>query len=114
MPEPESPRNLSPSAERMIREVGARQERIARGRSGQGSILSSIAILGVIGWSVTVPTVLGVVLGVWIDHRWPSRFSWALTLLLVGLAVGCTSAWLRIGPRDGSGPRGGSERTGDE
>ena len=97
MPEPESPQKLPPSAERMIREVGTRQERIARGRSQRNSILSSIAVLGVVGWSVTLPTVLGVVIGVWIDHRWPSRFSWALTLLLVGLAIGCTNAWLRIG-----------------
>ena len=96
MPEPESPQKLSPSAERMIREVGTRQERIARGRSDRNSILSSIAILGVVGWSVTMPTVLGVILGVWIARRWPSRFSWALTLLMVGLAVGCTNAWLRI------------------
>jgi len=96
MPEPESPRKLSPSAERMIREVGTRQERIARGRSQRNSILSSIAVLGLVGWSVTIPTVVGVLLGVWIDRRWPSRFSWALTLLMVGLAVGCTNAWLRI------------------
>jgi ATP synthase protein I len=114
MPEPESPRNLPPSAERMIREVGTRQERIARARSQKNSILSSIAILGVIGWSVTLPTVLGVVLGVWIDRRWPGRFSWALTLLMAGLAIGCTSAWLRIRPRGGSGPRGGAGRTSDE
>jgi ATP synthase protein I len=96
MPDQESPRRLSPSAERMIREVGVRQERIARGRSQKNSVLSSIAILGVVGWSVTMPTVLGAVLGVWIDRHWPSRFSWAVTLLMAGLAVGCTNAWLRI------------------
>jgi ATP synthase protein I len=96
MPDPESPQKLSPSAERMIREVGLRQARIARGQSQKNSILSSIAILGVVGWSVTMPTVLGVVLGVWIDRHWPSHFSWALTLLMAGLVVGCANAWLRI------------------
>lgn len=81
----------------MIREVGTRQKRIARGRSQKDNIWSSIAILGVVGWSVTLPTVLGVVLGVWLDRHWPSRFSWTLTLLIAGLAIGCTNAWLRIG-----------------
>lgn len=93
MPEPQK---LTPSAERMIREVGVKQERIARGQGQKDNMWSSIAILGVVGWSVTVPTLLGVVLGVWIDHRWPSRFSWTLTLLMAGLATGCTNAWLRI------------------
>lgn len=95
MSEQESPK-LPPSAARMIRDVGAAQKRIERGRRQKNSVLSSIAILGVVGWSVTVPTVLGVVLGVWMDRRWPGRFSWALTLMMLGLAIGCTSAWLRI------------------
>lgn len=94
MPEP-SPK-LPPSAERMIREIGARQERAARGKAQRKTIWTSIAILGVVGWSVTVPTVLGVTAGVWIDRRWPSRISWTLTLLLAGLVLGCASAWLRI------------------
>ena len=96
MAEPEPPVKLPPAAERMLREVGAKQERIERGRARKGTFASSIAILGVVGWSVTVPTVLGVVAGVWIDRRWPSRISWTLTLLLAGLVIGCWSAWLRI------------------
>ena len=87
---------LPPAAEKMLREVGVKQERIERGRSRKGNLASSIAILGVVGWSVTVPTVLGVIAGVWIDRHWPSRISWTLTLLLAGLVIGCWNAWLRI------------------
>jgi ATP synthase protein I len=96
MAEPDSQQKLPPAAERMLREVGTKQERIARGRAHKNNNLSSIAILGVVGWSVTVPTVLGVVAGIWIDRHWPSRLSWTLTMLILGLAVGCTNAWLRI------------------
>ena len=53
MPEPES--KLSPGAERMIREVGVKQDRLARARGWKNCIFSSIAILGVVGWSVAVP-----------------------------------------------------------
>jgi ATP synthase protein I len=96
MAEPQTSRKLPPAAERMIREVGEREAQIERGRSGKKNILSSIAILGVVGWSITVPTVVGVVIGVWIDQRWPSRFHWTLMLLFAGLAIGCINAWLRI------------------
>jgi ATP synthase protein I len=53
-------------------------------------------MLGIVGWSVTVPTLAGVALGVWIDHKWPSPVSWTLTLLFVGLAIGCWNAWSHI------------------
>jgi ATP synthase protein I len=80
----------------MIREVGAKQDRMARARGRKNGIFSSIAILGVVGWSVAVPTLIGVALGLWIDHHWPSRFSWTLMLLVGGLVLGCLSAWLRV------------------
>ena len=94
MPEPES--KLSPSAERMIRDVGVKQDRMLRARGRKSGLLTSIAILGVVGWSVAIPTLAGVALGVWLDHRWPSRFSWTVMLLIGGLVFGCVSAWLRV------------------
>ncbi len=48
---------------------------------------------GLIGWSVTVPTLLGAVLGIWVDKHYPSSLSWTLMLLLLGLIVGCANAW---------------------
>jgi ATP synthase protein I len=50
-------------------------------------------MFGVIGWSVSVPTLIGIVLGVWLDRRWPGSFSWTLALLLAGVTVGCLNAW---------------------
>lgn len=52
-----------------------------------------LGMFGLVGWSVALPTVIGVALGVWIDNRWPSRVSWTLTLLVVGVALGCLNAW---------------------
>jgi ATP synthase protein I len=82
--------------QRMVRDVGAKQERMLRARNDKSGNWRAIAILGVVGWSVVVPTLVGVALGAWIDHRWPSAFSWAVMLLIVGLALGCLNAWLRI------------------
>ena len=40
---------------------------------------------GLIGWSVAVPTLLGAMLGLWLDRRHPGAHSWTLMLLVVGL-----------------------------
>lgn len=88
--------DLSPAAERMIRKVQTRQIQMERAKRQNNSFWNSVAMLGTIGWSVALPTLIGVAAGVWIDHRWPSRFSWALMLLMAGLVFGCTSVWLRI------------------
>lgn len=91
-----SPPKLPSSAERMIRQVESRQASALRAQSEKGDVWRSLAILGLVGWSVAVPTLVGAALGAWIDHRWPSRFSWTLMLLISGLVLGCTNAWLRI------------------
>ncbi|MCG6939303.1 MAG: AtpZ/AtpI family protein [Gammaproteobacteria bacterium] len=51
-------------------------------------------MFGLIGWSVAIPTVLGAVLGIWLDRHWPAeRISWTLSLLFVGILLGCINAW---------------------
>jgi ATP synthase protein I len=82
--------------DRMVRNVGEKQDRMLRARGRSGGNWSAIAVLGVIGWSVVVPTLGGIALGVWLDRTWPSRVSWTVTLLLIGLVAGCANAWLRV------------------
>ena len=50
-------------------------------------------MFGLVGWSVVLPTLLGTFLGVWLDKHFPGIHSWTLTLLIIGLIVGCVSAW---------------------
>ena len=57
------------------------------------SVWLGLGMSGLIGWSVAVPTVIGAAVGVWIDNKYPSRYSWTLMLLLLGLLFGCSSAW---------------------
>jgi ATP synthase protein I len=66
--------------------VQARQE-------GDRSIWAGLGLFGMVGWSVMVPMLLGIALGIWIDKRFPSSYSWTLMLLFVGLVLGCWSAW---------------------
>jgi len=53
-------------------------------------------MIGVLGWTIVAPTLLGVFAGRWLDHRFASGIFWTLGLLVAGLALGCTLAWKRI------------------
>src|SRR5271154_5510890 len=64
----------------------------ARGRSASG-VWFGLGMMGLIGWSVVVPTLLGAALGIWLDKHHPGRHPWTLAFLVVGLAVGCLNAW---------------------
>lgn len=69
------------------------QRRLRARREQQRTIWFSLGLFGIVGWSVAIPTLIGVALGVWLDARLESRVSWTLTLLFVGLAIGCANAW---------------------
>lgn len=50
-------------------------------------------MFGLVGWAVTIPTLFGAAIGVWIDSRWPGPHSWTLMLLILGVFLGCLNAW---------------------
>jgi len=62
-------------------------------REKDRSIWFGLGMFGLIGWSVAIPTLIGVAVGIWIDNTWSSRFSWTLMLLLIGVILGCVNAW---------------------
>ena len=57
------------------------------------SVWFGLGMFGMVGWSVTVPTLLGVAMGVWLDRNYKESFSWTLNGLIVGLFIGCALAW---------------------
>jgi ATP synthase protein I len=94
---------LSPRAE-LEREITKKQQRkLAARREGERSAWFGLGMFGLVGWSVALPTLLGIALGIWIDETWPSRFSWTLMLLTLGVGLGCLNAWWWI-QREGREP----------
>ena len=76
------------------RQVGAQAARKRKAqREAKRNIWFGLGMSGLIGWSVTVPSLIGAALGIWVDKHYPSTFSWTLMLLLIGLIVGCLNAW---------------------
>jgi ATP synthase protein I len=79
------------------REVGRKAQRKLRARKEEErAAWFWLGMFGLVGWSIAIPTLVGVALGLWIDRRWPAPASWTLTLLIIGVAVGCLNAWYWI------------------
>ena len=78
----------------LSQEVGAKAARKLRAqRHVTRTVWFGLGMIGLIGWSVAIPTLLGALLGLWLDQRYPGGRSWTLALLVVGLAIGCLNAW---------------------
>jgi len=75
-------------------DIGGSARRMKHARDNPGpSPLRGIGTFGMIGWSISVPTVGGVFLGLWLDRVAPQNFSWTIALLLGGVVVGGFIAW---------------------
>ena len=59
-------------------------------RHGLRPLWFGLGMFGMVGWSIALPTLVGAALGSWLDDdRWPGQVSWTLSLILIGLALGC-------------------------
>jgi ATP synthase protein I len=89
------PRSRVPPPEPNVTEtVGRKAERKLRARrEGRRAVWFGLGMFGLVGWAVALPTVAGVALGLWLDARVPSRISWTLTFLLLGILLGSLNAW---------------------
>ncbi|MGD0907899.1 MAG: AtpZ/AtpI family protein [Candidatus Acidiferrales bacterium] len=75
------------------REIGAKAARKLKAQNSAQGVWFGLGMMGLIGWSVVVPTLAGVALGIWLDKRHAGSHSWTLMLLVIGLAIGCLNAW---------------------
>ncbi|HDX8380254.1 MULTISPECIES: AtpZ/AtpI family protein [Aeromonas] len=64
------------------------------------TVWSGLGMMGLIGWSIAIPTLLGAALGLWLDERYPGGQSWTLALLAAGLTLGCFNAWRWLAKED--------------
>ncbi|WP_409421921.1 AtpZ/AtpI family protein [Pseudaeromonas sp. ZJS20] len=73
------------------------RRKVARKRRAQGqptrTLWAGLGMMGLVGWSVALPTLLGAALGLWLDAHYPGGRSWTLALLVAGLLLGCVNAW---------------------
>jgi ATP synthase protein I len=86
---------------RLSQEVGAKAARKLKARRNPApGVWFGLGMMGLIGWSVTIPTLLGAALGLWLDRHYPGTHSWTLALLVAGLTIGCFNAWHWVAKED--------------
>ncbi len=78
----------------LSQEIGTKATRKLRAqRNAAKTVWFGLGMMGLIGWSVAIPTLLGAMLGLWLDKLYPAGRSWTLALLVAGLCIGCFNAW---------------------
>lgn len=74
--------------------VGEQEQRLLQSKhEKKRSVWAGLGLFGIIGWTIVVPTLSGIAFGRWLDVHYPQSHSWTLSLLVVGLALGCYGAW---------------------
>jgi ATP synthase protein I len=89
-PKPPLSKEISTKAERKLRA----QRNVAE------TVWFGLGMMGLVGWSVAIPTLLGAMLGLWLDKHYPGGHSWTLALLVAGLCIGCFNAWHWVAKED--------------
>ena len=74
-----------------IREQTLRRQRAQR--EGEPSLGRYFAQIGVLGWMIVLPGLVGVFAGRWLDRWMGSGIFWTGPLLTVGVTIGCWGAW---------------------
>lgn len=95
------PPDVEPPVEQddLQRAAIAKQERKLKARSdGDRSAWFGLGMFGLVGWSIAVPTLVGIAAGAWLDSHFPSRVSWTLTFLFLGVGIGFANAyrWMQL------------------
>lgn len=93
-PEPDHPPGGGETMSDQVERKAARKLKARRTR--QRGVWFGLGMFGLVGWAVAVPTLLGVLLGAWLDGRFPGRASWTLTFLIIGIGLGCLNAWFWV------------------
>lgn len=88
-----TPKHLKKHAA-LSEQIGAKADRKLKAkRRGVPGLWFGLGMMGLVGWSIAIPTILGAALGMWLDKHFEDQRSWTLACLLAGLIIGCFTAW---------------------
>lgn len=87
-------RTVEDEREQFHREVERKKERSRRAREeGDRTIQHGLGVFGVVGWSIVVPTLIGIAIGAWLDSRSGAGIRYTLSFMAAGLLVGIVNVW---------------------
>jgi ATP synthase protein I len=72
-----------------------RRRRTRHEREKKG-VWFGLGMIGLVGWSVAVPTIIGAAAGILLDTRTDTSYSWTIMLLFAGVITGSVIAWMWV------------------
>lgn len=83
--------------EKMQRAVRLREQRRERWKKeGEGSFWQNLSMIGALGWLIVTPTLLGVLIGRWLDNTFGTGIFFSGALIFLGITLGCYLAWQKV------------------
>lgn len=86
-------RNQTEAHDGLLESVERARRRERERRENEPSLARFIGQIGMLGWMVVIPTLIGLFIGRFIDQRLGSGIFWSAPLLLIGVVIGYWSAW---------------------
>lgn len=89
-----APQGSDDEKDRMAEAAGlaAKRERGAA-EDPEPSLSARLGQLGILGWTIVVPTLIGVFVGRWLDRIFDTGIFFSAPLIMIGAAIGFWSAW---------------------
>lgn len=109
-PRPTSERELR--QQQLIEDIARKERRKLRHRRHAGGIWFGLGAFGIVGWSIALPTLIGIAVALWANSIRPG--TWTLGFFFLGLAIGLFNAWQWVAKEQRAMEREREERDNDE
>lgn len=64
--------------------------------TGERPVWRNLSMIGMLGWLIVTPILLGALLGHWLDQAFGKAVFWTGSLIFLGAVIGFYMAWQRI------------------
>ena len=82
---------------KLSEDIARKESRKRRARQkGKTTVWFGLGMFGLVGWSVAIPVLIGIAIGLWLDSRFETDVSWTLMLLAAGIIAGSLNAWFWV------------------
>lgn len=82
---------------RMLEAIEERERRQRQWEEeGERSLWANLAMFGALGWLIVIPTLIGLFIGSWLDHKFGTNITLTAAGIVVGVTIGGYLAWKRM------------------